>query len=69
MLTIECIKGFRLDGGSLPIMKGEIFKLSEDSGIGEMVFEAMEGASLNPGMEIEFTNDQLCNNFQLIVGR
>jgi plastocyanin len=68
MLIIECIKGFRLDGGSLPIMKGEIFKLSEESGIGEMVFEA-SATSLNPGMEIEFTNDQLCNNFQLIVGR
>ena len=68
MLTIECIKGFRLDGGSLPIMKGEIFKLSEESGIGEMIFEAST-TSLNPGMEIEFTNDQLCNNFQLIVGR
>ena len=68
MLTIECIKGFRLDGGSLPIMRGEIFKLSEESGIGEMVFEA-SATSLNPGMEIEFTEDQLCNNFQLIVGR
>ena len=68
MLIIECIKGFRLDGGSLPIMKGERFKLSEESGIGEMIFEA-SATSLNPGMEIEFTNDQLCNNFQLIVGR
>ena len=57
MLKIECIKGFRLDGGSLPIMRGEVFQLSEDSGIGEIVFEAMEGASLNPGMEIEFTED------------
>jgi hypothetical protein len=68
MLIIECIKGFRLDGGSLPIMKGEIFKLSEESGVGELIFEA-SATSLNPGMEIEFTNDQLCNNFQLIVGR
>jgi hypothetical protein len=68
MLTIECIKGFRLDGGSFPIMKGERFKLSEGSGIGEMVFEASV-LSFNPGMEMEFTNDQLCNNFQLIVGR
>ena len=68
MLVIECIKGFKLDGGSFPIMKGERFKLSEESGIGEMIFEA-SAASFNPGMEIEFTNDQLCDNFQLIVGR
>ena len=68
MLKIECIKGFRIDGGSFPIMKGEIFKLSENSDIDEMIFIGFEGASFNPGMEIEFTEDQLCNNFQLVVG-
>ena len=69
MLKIECIKGFRIDGGSFPIMKGEVFRLSKNSDEDEMIFIALEGASFNPGMEIEFTNDQLCNNFQLIVGR
>jgi hypothetical protein len=37
--------------------------------IDEMIFVALEGASLNPGMEMEFTEDQLCNNFMLVVGR
>ena len=69
MLKIECIKGFCLDGGSLPIMQGEVFELSKNSDECEMLFEAMEGASLNPGMEIEFTNEQLENNFKLVVGR
>ena len=68
MLKIECIKGFRLDGGSFPIMQGETFELSKDSDVNEMIFVAVEGASLCPGMEIEFTEDQLCNNFKLIVG-
>ncbi len=69
MLKIECIKGFRIDGGSFPIMKGEVFELSKDSDVDEMIFIALERASLNPGMLFEFTEDQLCNNFQLVVGR
>jgi hypothetical protein len=69
MLKIECIKGFRIDGGSFPIMQGEVFELSKDSDINEMIFVALEGASLNPGMEMEFEEDQLCNNFMLVVGR
>ena len=68
MLKIECIKGFRLDGGSFPIMQGEVFELSKDSDVDEMIFVAVEGASFCPGMEIEFTEDLLCNNFKLIVG-
>jgi hypothetical protein len=69
MLKIECIKGFRIDGGSFTIMQGEVFELSKDSDYDEMIFVALEGASLNPGMEMEFTEDQLCNNFMLVVGR
>ena len=69
MLKIECIKGFRIDGGSFPIMQGEVFELSKNSDIDEMIFIALVGASFFPGMEIEFTEDQLVNNFKLIVGR
>ena len=68
MLKIQCTKGFRIDGGSFPIMQGEIFKLSKNSDYDEMIFIAVEGASFFPGMEIEFTEDQLLNNFKLIVG-
>lgn len=58
---IECIKGFCIDGGSFPIMQGEVFELSDDD---DMVFESVENGSMNPGMEIQFSEDQLCNNFK-----
>ena len=64
-MMIECIKGFQLDGGSLPIMQGEGFKLTDRD---EMIFESVDGASMNPGMEFQFTNEMLVNNFKLIVG-
>ena len=64
-MMIECIKGFQLDGGSLPIMQGEGFKLTDRD---EMIFESVDGASMNPGMEFQFTNEILANNFKLIVG-
>ena len=64
-MTIECIKGIRLDGGSLPIIKGEAFKLTDRD---EMIFESIDGASMNPGMEFHFTNEHLCNCFKLVVG-
>ena len=64
-MLIECIKGIQLDGGSLPIMQGEAFKLTDRD---EMIFESVDGASMNPGMEFQFTNEQLANNFKLIVG-
>ena len=64
-MIIECIKGFQLDGGSLPIMQGEAFKLTDRD---EMIFESVNGASMNPGMEFQFTNELLANNFELIVG-
>jgi len=67
-MIIECIKGFQthtLDGGFLPIMQGEGFKLTDR---GEMIFESVEGATMNPGMEFQFTDELLANNFKLIVG-
>ena len=64
-MIIECIKGFQLDGGSLPIMQGEGFKLTDRD---EMIFESVDGASMNPGMEFQFTNELLADNFKLIVG-
>ena len=64
-MMIECIKGFQLDGGSLPIMKGEAFELTDRD---EMIFESVNGASMNPGMEFQFTNELLANNFKLVAG-
>jgi hypothetical protein len=64
-MLIKCIKGIQLDGGSLPIMQGEVFELTDRD---EMIFEAVDGASMNPGMEFQFTNEMLVNNFKLIVG-
>ncbi len=64
-MIIKCIKGFQLDGGSLPIMQGELFKLTDRD---EMIFESVDGASMDPGMEFQFTNELLANNFKLIVG-
>jgi len=65
-MKIECIKGFMLSCGSLPIMQGEVFKLCLDCDLDEMIFEAVDGGSLNPGMEFEFTPNQLCENFKFI---
>jgi len=65
-MIIECIKGIQLDGGSLPILQGEGFELTDRD---EMIFESVDGASMNPGMEFQFTNEQLANNFKLLVGR
>ena len=64
-MLIKCIKGIQLDGGLLPIMQGEVFELTDRD---KMIFEAVEGASMNPGMEFQFTNKMLVNNFKLIVG-
>jgi len=64
-MVIECIKGFQLDGGSLPIMQGEEFSLTDRN---EMIFESVDGVSMNPGMEFQFTDELLANNFKLLVG-
>ena len=61
-MTIECIKGFVL-GGSLAVMQGEIFQLVYDE---ENTFIGLEGYSRCPGMEIDFTEEELANNFKLI---
>ena len=66
-MKIECIKGLLFDCNSILIMQGEVFKLSMNSDCDEiMLFEAVEGGSLNPGMELEFTNEELCENFKFI---
>ena len=64
MMTIECTKGIDL-GDGLNIMKGEVFKLTNRD---EMIFEAVEGASMNPGMEMQFTSEILVDYFKLILG-
>jgi hypothetical protein len=61
-MTIECTKGYVL-GGSLAIMQGEIFQLVYDE---ENTFIGLEEYSRCPGMEIDFTEEELANNFKLI---
>tara|TARA_R110000772_G_C13103563_1_gene419980 strand:- start:250 stop:444 length:195 start_codon:yes stop_codon:yes gene_type:complete len=63
MMVIKCIKGFLLDGGSLPIMKGELYELTNDV-IDDLVFTSMNG--FNPGMEMCFEADQLCEYFEVV---
>ena len=65
-MYIECIKGFRLDGGSIAIMQGEVFKLINAD---DNTFVGVEGASRGPGMEIDFEEDQLANYFKLTLTR
>ena len=62
MMKIECIKGF-VDEEELIIMQGQVFEETLES---KNTFRAVEGASFNPGLYIDFTNQQLCNNFKLI---
>jgi hypothetical protein len=59
-MKIECIKGFVL-GGSLAVMQGEIFQLVDSE---ENTFEGLVDYSRYPGMEIDFTEDHLANNFK-----
>jgi hypothetical protein len=60
-MRIICTKGFVIDG-ALAIMKGEMFKLINSE---ENTFEGIEGKSRCPGMEIDFTEEQLANYFEL----
>jgi hypothetical protein len=59
-MKIECIKGFVL-GGSIAVMQGEIFQLVDGE---ENTFEGLVDYSRCPGMEIDFTEEQLANNFK-----
>ena len=65
MISIRCIKSFHLDGDSIPVMKGEMFKLIDHD---NMDFEGIEGKSMNPGMVIYFCSKQLLNCFEFVVG-
>jgi hypothetical protein len=62
VMKIECIKGFQIDGGSMGIMQGEVFQLVDaDSN----TFEGVVGMSRQPGMEIDFYEEQLINYFKI----
>lgn len=61
-MKIECIKGLML-GGSIAIMQGEIFRLVDSD---ENIFIGIDGLSRCPGMEINFTEEQLVDNFKYI---
>lgn len=60
-MKIRCTKGFRLDGGSAAILRGEIFKLVD----AHNVFEAT-GFARVPGAELEFTEEELAKHFEII---
>ena len=61
---LRCIKTVSLDGGSMPILKGEIFEVySEDPNI----LEGVEGKSVNPGMSFTIHDSQL-DCFEFIGG-
>jgi len=62
-MYFECIKSFQLDGGSFPIMEGEKFRLVDKD---ELLFESIEGFSINPKREFYFTNKQLADNFKFL---
>ena len=66
-MTIECIKGFVIgeEDNSFAIMQGEVFKLSD---IEDDIFTGVEGANRCPGIEISFTEEQLAENFKLVLG-
>jgi len=62
--TVRCIKGLLLEGSSFPIMIGEMFKLIDPD---NNEFEGIRYKSVNPGMVICFSPEQLLNNFEFIV--
>ncbi len=54
---LECIKSFSCDGGSVPILEGEQFKVIDSYDL----IEGLPSRSVNPGMEICLDNSQLLN--------
>ena len=65
-MFVRCIQGFKLDGGSLGILKGEVFEQMEfGDDIDGCDFEATD-LSRFPGQIIFFPEDVLVKFFEII---
>ena len=65
-MFVRCIQGFKLDGGSLGILKGEVFEQMEfGDDIDGCDFEATD-LSRFPGSVISFPEDILLKFFEII---
>jgi len=65
-MLVRCIKGFKLDGGSLGILRGEVFKQLEfGDDIDGCDFEATE-LSRFPSSIIFFPEDILVEYFEIV---
>ena len=56
--NLECVKSFCLDGGSMPILEGEVFAVCAAE---PDVLTGVEGCCINPGMEITLHDEQFVN--------
>lgn len=61
---LECVKSFELDGGSMPILQGEIFQVCTDD---PYELEGIYGSSINPGLRFTLHDYQL-ENFKFREG-
>ena len=64
-MLIRCIKGFKLDGGSLGILRGEVFKQMDFVDEIDNEFEATD-LSRFPGSVINFPEDILVEYFEIV---
>ena len=61
---LECIKSFTLDGGSMPILVGEVFVVNSTD---PYELEGEEDACMDPGMIFTLHDHQL-ENFKFVRG-
>ena len=61
---LECIKTFSLDGGSMPILQGEVFEVCSAD---PYELEGIERCSVNPGMRFTLHDEQF-ENFKFREG-
>ena len=65
-MFVRCVKGFKLDGGSLGILRGEVFKqMPYGDDIDGCDFEATD-LSRFPGSVINFPEDILVEYFEIV---
>ena len=65
-MLVRCVKGFKLDGGSLGILRGEVFKQMDfGDDIDGCDFEATD-LSRFPGSVIFFPEDVLVEFFEIV---
>jgi len=68
-MFVRCIEGFKLDGGSLGILRGEVFvRVDFGDGIDGCDFEGTD-LSRFPGSNIFFPEDILVKYFEIIPDR